>query len=330
MANGGDAMKKWLVYIAATLLLLIAIFFLGPKPPMDREIQFSKSELGDDLDVYLSDVEAKVSNLAIGTGKEIVWADPLTKSKTPLAVIYVHGFSATKQEIRPVPDNVAKAFGANLYFTRLKGHGRDGPAMAEATANDWLNDFAETVAIGERLGERLVIISTSTGGTVVSVGTENPELMRNIAGMIFVSPNYVIHGGSTTLMTMPWAKQIMPLIAGGEIRWTPLNEEHDRWWTMRFPSTAFTTMGAMMKMAEQVDYSAIKLPALFVYSDKDQVVVPAATDKVVAAWGGPKEVVKLDSPESKTHHVITGDIVSPANTAPVSELFIKWIKALPR
>ena len=66
-----------------------------------------------------------------GLQKEIVWANPATKTKTPLAIVYIHGFSASKGEVRPLPDKVASALGANLFFTRLTGHGEDGAAMAE-------------------------------------------------------------------------------------------------------------------------------------------------------------------------------------------------------
>jgi hypothetical protein len=42
--------------------------------------------------------------------------------------------------------------GANLYFARLKGHGRSGDAMLEGSVQAWVDDFAEAVAIGRRLG----------------------------------------------------------------------------------------------------------------------------------------------------------------------------------
>ena len=86
--------------------------------------------------------------------KRIVWAGAAGQ-KTPLAVIYVHGFSASAEEIRPVPDEVAKALGANLFYTRLAGHGRSGDAMAEPLAGDWIEDMAEAMAILQKLsGER--------------------------------------------------------------------------------------------------------------------------------------------------------------------------------
>jgi esterase/lipase len=64
-----------------------------------------------------------------------VWANP-DKTKTPCAIVYLHGFSATRQETAPLSDLVAAQLGAYLYYTRLAGHGRGGEAMAEPYAND--------------------------------------------------------------------------------------------------------------------------------------------------------------------------------------------------
>ncbi len=81
----------------------------------------------NDIDTWLTMREADVKGVRAGCAKQIVWADGVRK--TPISVVYVHGFSATGAEVRPLPDLLAKALGANLYFTRLKGHGQDGIAL---------------------------------------------------------------------------------------------------------------------------------------------------------------------------------------------------------
>ncbi|HEV8034541.1 MAG TPA: alpha/beta hydrolase, partial [Yoonia sp.] len=88
------------------------------------------------IEATLAAVEAQVPNLRAGCEKQIIWArTPATR--TQMAVLYVHGFSATGQELRPLPDLVAKALGANLHFTRLTGHGQNSDAMGQATLADW-------------------------------------------------------------------------------------------------------------------------------------------------------------------------------------------------
>ena len=73
------------------------------------------------------------------------------------AVVFIHGFSATGHEIRPLPDLVANGLVANLFFTRLSGHGQGGPAMGCATLDDWRADVAQALAFGRMLGKRVLV-----------------------------------------------------------------------------------------------------------------------------------------------------------------------------
>jgi len=127
-------MKRWgciipLVIIAALLLL----FALGPRVQIDTTLD--PVTLPADLDAYLAESEAQFDDIVPGTEKIIIWANPNTKAKTDVALVYLHGFSATRQEAAPLSDLVAEELDANLYYTRLSGHGRDGEAMTEATGN---------------------------------------------------------------------------------------------------------------------------------------------------------------------------------------------------
>ena len=80
--------------------------------------------------------------------------------------------------------------GANLFYTRLTGHGRDGYAMATATVRDWQNDGMEAVAIGRRLGRKIILVGTSTGGTLATWLAAQPSVAPMIHRLILLSPNF--------------------------------------------------------------------------------------------------------------------------------------------
>ncbi|MEM7214090.1 MAG: alpha/beta hydrolase [Pseudomonadota bacterium] len=321
-------MKKILLSILVLVLGLGVVFLLGPRPDANDTVTFDRAVIGDDLSAYLAKSEASVSDLKEGAEKEIVWADPVSKEKTPFSIVYIHGFSATKHETRPVPDNVAKSIGANLYFARFKGHGRDGEGLAEATVQHWANDFAETIAIGERLGENVIIMATSNGGMISTWGLAKPELSEKVAGIVFSSPNFELQGISTGLANIPWAESILPAVAGADRSWEPSNELHGKWWTTAYPSRAIFPMTAMLKLVHEIDKSTIKVPALFFYSPEDRVVVPEEIEKVIDEWGGPVEAVKINSTSDAFSHVIMGDILSPENTDEASAKITEWINSL--
>ena len=88
-----------------------------------------------------------------GTEALVAWAGE-PGHQTDVALVYLHGFSASRQEIAPVIERVAEARGANVFFTRLTGHGLDGAGLAAASLDDWLTDSRRALEIGARLGRR--------------------------------------------------------------------------------------------------------------------------------------------------------------------------------
>ena len=49
----------------------------------------------DDIEARLAAAESAFPDIRPGLAKEIVWFDPAGKSRTALAVTYIHGFSAS-------------------------------------------------------------------------------------------------------------------------------------------------------------------------------------------------------------------------------------------
>lgn len=321
-------------WVLGRVLLVLAIvlglaFTFAPKEPVDLVVDFDASSLGDDLDAYLAESEAKYTDIIDTTQKEIIWAGE-KGVKTPFSVVYLHGFSATKYEIRPVPDQVAAAMGANLFYTRLAGHGRGSAAMAEPAAGDWIEDMAEALAIGRRLGERVIIISTSTGGTLATIAATEPELAQDLAGIVFVSPNFGIDARASFLLGLPFVREWGPLVAGEERSFDVRNADHARLWTTRYPTVATIPMEALVQHVLAVDYGRASVPALFIYAPTDRVVQPSVTAEVAAAWGAASETwhPDLTSADDPYHHVIAGDIMSPGQTAPTVARILDWAKGL--
>lgn len=286
----------------------------------------------DDPEAFLAAREGAVEDLRPGAAARIVWAGEAGQ-RSDLVILYLHGFSAGPEEIRPVPDYVAAALGANLVFARLSGHGRDGPAMAEPRAGDWVADAALFLDIARALGDRVVIIGTSTGGTLAAHAAFDPAMAADVAGIVFVSPNFVLADPLGALLQWPLARHWVPWVAGAERRFEPLNPGQAAHWTTQYPTVATVTLGTLMRHVNARDPAATDVPALFVFSDADQVVSAEATRAMAARWGGPVTLAPQTLPRTGADpgaHVIAGDIMSPAMTAPVTARIVDWITALPR
>lgn len=321
--------KATAAVLACLILVIAALWAFGTIDQVDREIAFQDSSLPADLDAWLVNRELQFSDIRPANAKQIVWAGQ-PGTQTPLSVVYIHGFSAGPQEIRPVPDLVAQALGANLFYTRLAGHGRSGDAMAQASADDWIEDMAEAMAIGRRLGQRVVVISTSTGATLAAIAAADPALSQGMAGVVMVSPNFRLNSAAGLILDQPFAPIWGPWIAGERRSFPASNDQQAAHWTTEYPTQALFPMATLMREARAQDYTTAQVPAMFIYSPNDRVIDPAAITPIRQAWAGPVvEVQRVMGPgDDPNSHVIAGDILSPGQTEPVAQAIIDWAKGL--
>lgn len=292
-------------------------------------MRFDPACIGPDVDAYFAKVEQAFPDIVPGTQKRVVWAGP-TGTRTEWVVVYTHGFSATSEEIRPVPDRIADALGANLVFTRLAGHGRGSEAMAEATADAWMQDFAEAMAAARQVGDKIIVISTSTGGTIVTASSQDADVMQGVAGLIFVAPNYGINNPLAPLLKWPLARHWLPWIGGRRRTFVARNDRHAEFWTLDYPSVAVMPMVPLIDQVHALDHGKQTIPALFWFAENDNIVLSDQIASVASAWGGPKDIVNpVMGPEDDfENHVVVGDILSPGQTETAVAGMLDWIKGL--
>ncbi len=319
-------MKRTVLTLAVVMAMLAVVFAVGPRVSVDETLR--PVVLPEDLDGYLARSEARFADLRPGVEKTIVWADS-SKAKTPVALVYLHGFSATRQETHPLCDTLAARLGANLFYTRLRGHGRSDDAMAEASANDWLNDSYEALAIGRRLGARVVLVGTSTGATLAAWLATQPEGAESLLALVLISPNFGPKDSNARLLLWPWGTTLARLIVGPYRQWEPYNDEQARYWTTRYPSEVLVTMMGLVDLVDHTDLGAIRSSVLVVYSPQDEVIdagrIEARYPDIGAAS---KRLVPLETVGDPSNHVLAGAILSPENTEPVAELILEFLALL--
>jgi esterase/lipase len=303
--------------------VLVVLFFLGPKVEINTSVR--PVSLPEDLDAYLAESEAQFTDIIPGAEKTIIWAGEKGRA-TPLSVVYLHGFSACRQEAAPLAEVVAEELRANLFYSRFKGHGRGSKAMAEGSVNDWLNDAWEAVEIGKRIGEKVVVIGLSTGGTA-ACWLATQDIADHVAAFILISPNLSLVDRKTELLTLPWGRQIAELAMGAEYGWEPHNEQYDKYWTHHFPTRALLPLQGMVRVARSLDLGTIQQPLLIIYSPADEVVCPVTIERRFDSIGSAKKkLIPYYESGSPSHHVLAGDILAPDSTQPLAEMIVDFIK----
>lgn len=277
-----------------------------------------------DLDAWLAQREATVPALRPHCAKRIIWAEQIG-ARTDDVVVYIHGFSATGQEVRPLPDLVAKGLGANLYLARLSGHGQDGPALGAATLEQWRADLAEALEVAATLGRRVIAMGCSTGCTLL---TEAVAKGAKVDALVFLSPNFgLTHPLAYHLLKLPMVRKWGHLIAGRERSFPAISEDHAAYWTLRYPTQAVYTMGEAVAAVRAVDLRGGTAPILVELNPKDQVVSARRTRRTLQGWGGTVTIDELiQTPrDDEMGHIMAGDIFSPNQTEPLAARILAWL-----
>lgn len=316
--------KKLLIAAIAGFVFLVILFALGPRPRVEAPI--GGPDLPGDLDEYLAEREGRFTDIVPETQKRIAWANE-ERNQTPLSIVYLHGYSASRQDIAPLNEHLARQLGANLYEARLTGHGRSGEAMGQATAEDWLGDALEAMAIGRQIGERVIVIGFSTGGTLAA-WLASLEDREAIAAVVLLSPNFAPRPKAAELLTWPWARQVLlPLAVGPEIHWPPLNERMAMYWTESYPSVSLIEMMSLVKYIRRNAPEKIDAPVLVIYSPHDAIVDPGWTKRAFARIGSDqKKIVAIEESTDPIRHALAGETLAPDDTERIEAIIFDFLQ----
>ncbi|WP_245681274.1 alpha/beta hydrolase [Arcticibacter eurypsychrophilus] len=256
--------------LGAAILLLIVVYFCGPYP----KTPFYTTQLPvvpelKDLDAYITEKEGKLA-VKQGNGAKVIWADRAAKTQTEYAVVYLHGFGSSHEEGNPVHRAFAKKFHCNLYLSRLADHGLiTKEPMIDFSAERLWQSALEAYAIGRKLGKKVILMSTSTGGTIsLKLAADYPE----INSLILLSPNIKINNDNSWLLNNPWGLQIARQISGGNyLRSQIKTKEYSKYW---YP---YYRLEAAVELQELIEttmlpstFKKVRQPVLLLYYYKDQ------------------------------------------------------------
>ena len=251
--------KKRHILLAAPLLLL-GVFFSGPRadyPGFNPHLPVLELELPE-VDHYIAEKEAKVTNLKVDNQARVIWADSIRK--TPYSIVYLHGFSAGPMEADPVAMEFAQRYGCNLFLARLRDHGIDDvEVFRDLTPGDLIDDAKEALAIGKLIGDKVVLMSTSTGGTLsIYLAAQASE---EVEALIMYSPNIALFSSLADMLTGPWGLQIARQLEGDYRNVNYPNEEIPKYWTDKYRTEGIVCLKYLMNATMTPEnFAAVKQP----------------------------------------------------------------------
>jgi esterase/lipase len=327
---------KFVKWLGIIILILIVVYFLGPdpsSPKYNKGLPVIPSEPAL-LEKYINDHEA-LHKLKPDNQARIVWSNDSIKNKTDYAVVYLHGFSASQEEGDPVHHQFAKKFGCNLYLARLAEHGIDTvEAMANLTADKLWNSAKEAYAIGKQLGGKVIVMATSTGGSLaLKLAAEYPE----ISSLILLSPNIAINDPLAWIANNHWGLQIAQLVKGRYNTTDDSTTLEKQYWYNKYRMESVTEMQELLETTMKASlFEKIKQPVLLLYYYKDEehqdkTVKVSAMKRMFRQLGTPDSLKREIAVPNAGEHVI-GSYIKSKDLQTVSdecEKFAKEILHLP-
>ena len=279
----------------------------------------------DAVEAWLSAAEATAAAAAArpvtpGTEKLVAWNGG-APHRAELALVFIHGYTGSRQSLAPVPGQVAARLKANLFCTRLTAGGLGADAIGAVTLADWQRDMAEAAGIGAVIGRRVVVVALSTGCTLAAWWVaRHPET----AALVMLSPNFRPRNRGVSLLLTPAGPLLARLLVGRYRDLSGNSALEDRYWTTRHHSRSLIPMMQAVRLGRRTPLERIRCPVLVVYTERDRVVSVAAIKRAYERIGSTRKRL-VEFPDAELHE-LAGAIQAPDTVAALTGVITRFLQ----
>ncbi len=314
------------VFLSGWFFLSVALLVPGCTP----KFEYAPGPLPASFDEYYQRQLERSRQVGVRPGNEerLVRVAP----RTDVAILYLHGFGASRAEGEAVLDTVTQELGANTYYTRLPGHGANAIDHASVTFEDYLVLAEESFAMTAKLGDRVVLVGTSTGALLATyLAARYPD---SVAAVILVSPFYEFVNPTAFLFAVPGGLSLIHLLYG-EDRDAGWKEDpelrkvdgYDNYWLTKQKYAALIPLDRLRRsIANEEMYRSVRAPVLLLHYYKDEqhqddvASVPAMRAAfALFADGQPNPLSRL-APIADSNHIMLSKYVRTDKAAALAEI----------
>lgn len=262
--------RKWLLAIP---VVLGAAYLTGPNPSTPQ-YKPNMPVVPDGVSALETYIAAKEAQHRVKPDNEarVVWYNDSAKKKTEYSIVYLHGYSASQGEGDPVHRAISKKFGCNLFLARLDGHGIDTTEpMANMTVDRYWESAKEALAIGRKIGNKVILMGTSTGASqALQLAGVFP---KEIDALLMLSPNIEIYNDKAYLLNNPWGLKVAEMVTGSDHNVAKDDRPvYKQYWHYRYPFISTAELQEMLETSMVPEtFKKVTQPALMLYYYKDSL-----------------------------------------------------------
>lgn len=272
------------------------------------------------LDAYLAERESAY-DLKPGTEAKIVWQSQNGPTQTEYAIVYLHGFRASHPEGDPVHRTIAEKFGYNLFLSRMDEHGVNAEyPLLDLTVEKLLRSAHFAFEIGKRIGKKVILMGTSTGGSLALWLASQQAFSNQISSLILYSPLIRFYGIKEKLLMNAPARSLLKLVPGKKylVKTKGMTYAEERIWNKTYALQGAITLGTFIQqyMNDSL-FSKVAVPAFVGYyyknkKEQDTVVSVAAIKQMAQKLSSRTESAQTVNFSEANSHVICSSLLSNA------------------
>ena len=307
--------KKVIIGIIGALIVLVIVYISGPKidtPRFSRDLPEITADVVC-LESWVRKKEANQKDIKPNNEAQIVWYDE-QQCQTEYAVVYIHGFGASHQEGYPVHLNIADSLQANLFLARQKGHGLSSElAFKGLKAESYMLSAMEALAIGQQLGDKIILMGTSTGASqAIWLAAQFPDLVE---ALVLYSPYIALPNAMNEKLVLgPWGETLTKWVMGGEVNQENRPDSVAAYWSEYYHLDAYFALFGMIDASmKPTVFEKVNGPVFMAYyykdeENQDEVVSVAAMKEMFAQLGSSNK--KAIAFPKAANHVIASELRS--------------------
>lgn len=244
--------------------------------------------------------------------------------KTEYAILYLHGYGASRAEGEESIDRFANKLHANTYYVRLPGHGTNMEDQASVSYTDYLDESEEALQMMPALGEKIIIVGTSMGALLAThLAAEHPD---KLYALIIASPFYEFVRKEANIASVPGGGKLAEVFGGGKIRDVTKRPDdvkdkrspgfENYWYEKQYFSSIQSLARLKKAVSGEHTFGRVTAPVLMIYYYKNENEQDTAAS-VPAMLEGFHQFGKFTrpSPYNRSVAVADGDHI----------MFSKWI-----
>ena len=286
------------------------------------------SNIPEDIDAYLEKQESEVSDIYPYAEKTVLWNNS-NKNRTKYSIVFIHGFTTTGYQSKEFLNKLSSELDANLFMTRLSGHGVPYEGTKQMQIDKIMYDVSEAIIIGEKIGENVILVGHSLGGALSMLAADDEVLSKKIDTLVLFAP------GNSGFSSFAFTNTLISSLVDrtGSLCWLidcdprsfmelPDDEKWENYFATDFDTNIFYQIARIPIATDSISYETISTSALVFYDENDRLVNASKLKSNFKKWAAKNKIISVETLETDRGRHMFPSISNPH----LDQMFLDEIK----